>query len=133
MNLAQVIHQRWAAASPLNDLLPAGRVYTGTSVDPTLPYAVICRESGRPVGRHNDGSAVDTVGVRIRVFGDNRDAAAAIVHQVKLAFDRTAFELAGSDKVINMQRSADSERQTDDSLWEMTVDFDCTVYLASGV
>lgn len=133
MNLAQVIHQRWAAAEALNDLLPAASVYTGTSVDPTTPYAVISKQSDRPEAKLNDGSAVDTIVVRIEVFHDNRDAGAAIVHQVKAAFDRTDFALAAGDKVINMQRSNDHETQEKDGVWKFAVDFNCTVHLASGV
>lgn len=133
MNLAQVIHQRWAAAEALNSLLPAQRVYTGISVDSTTPYAVITKQSDHPLTRHNDGSVVDTVGIRIQVFHDNYDAAAAIVEQIKAAFDRTYFSLSGSDKVINMQRSNDFERPGDDGVWQMVIDFNCMVYLESGV
>ena len=133
MNLAQVIHQRWAAAGSLNGLLPAARVFTGMSVDPTRPFAVISKESDRPLECYNDGAAVDVVGVRIRVFADDYDAAAAIMHQVKAAFDRSAFALSGSDKVLNMQRGDDSELQNDDGVWQLTIDFQCTVYLAAGV
>ncbi|HUT11851.1 MAG TPA: DUF3168 domain-containing protein [Thermoguttaceae bacterium] len=132
MNLAEVIHQRWAAAGGLNGLLPATSVYTGLSVDPEMPYAVISKRSDRPMARHNDGSGVDAVGVRIEVFHDNRDAAATIVEQVKTTFDRTDFTLSGSDKVINVQRVNDSERQNDDGVWQMTIDFHCAVYLAPG-
>ena len=130
MNLAGVIHQRWAAAEGLNGLLPASRVYTGMSVDPATPYAVIAKESDRPAVYHNDGSAVGTVGVRIRVFHDNYDSAAAIMDQVKSAFDRTDFALSGSGKVINMQRANDFELQEDDGLWQFVIDFHCAVYLA---
>ena len=130
MNLAEVIHQRWAAAAALEDLLPASRVYTGMSVDPATPYAVIAKLSDRPAGYHNDGSAVTTVGVRIQVFHDNYDSAAAVVDQVIAAFDRTDFALAGADKVINMQRGNDFHQQEDDGTWRMVIDFDCTVYLA---
>jgi len=131
MNLAEVIHQRWAAASGLNGLLPATSVYTGLSIDPQMPYAVISKRSNRPTARHNDGSGVDAVGVRIEVFHDDRDAAAAIIEQLKAAFDRTDFALSGSDKVINMQRLDDSERQNDDGVWQMTIDFHCAVYLGA--
>ena len=133
MNLAQVIHQRWAAAEPLDNLLPASRVYSGMSVDPSRPYAVIAKQSGRPVACLSDGSAVDQVGIRIQVFHDNHDAGAAIVHQVKAAFHQTDFALSGSDKVINMQRSNDFEQQDDGGGWQFVVEFNCTVYLASGV
>jgi hypothetical protein len=133
MNLAQVIHQRWAANSALNNLLPATRVYTGLSFDPLRPFAVISKEKDRPESYHSDGSAVDVVGLRIQVFHDHYDAGAGIVQQIKTAFDRTNFNLAGNDKVLNMQRSNESERQNNDGVWQFIIDFDCTVYLAAGV
>jgi hypothetical protein len=132
MNLAQVIHQRGAAAEQLNDLLPADRVTTGTGVDPTLPYAAISKHSQRPGVIYNDGSAVDTVGVQIEVFHDDYDAAAAIVAQIKAVFDRTDFALAGSDRVINIQRSNDFQEHAADGTWRMAVDLNCSVYLESG-
>src|SRR3972149_1427654 len=130
MNLAQVIHQRWAADTTLNGLLPASRVYTGLSFDPVRPFAVISKESDRPATYHRDGSAIDTVGLRIQVFHDHYDAGAGIMHQIKATFDRTAFDLAGSDKVLNIDRGNDSERQNNDGVWQFIIDFDCTVYLA---
>ncbi len=133
MNLAQVIHQRWAAATTLNGLLPASRVYTGLSFDPQRPFAVISKESEQPQTYHSDGSAIDTVGLRIQVFHDNYDAGAEIVQQIKTVFDRSAFELAGSDKVLNIKRSNDSEQQNNDGAWQFIIDVDCTVYLAAGV
>ena len=133
MNLAQVIHQRWAAATTLTGLLPASRVHTGIGAEATMPYAVISKQSDRPLTRHHDGSAVDLIGVRIEVFNENYDAGAAVVHEIKAAFDRTDFALAGSDSVLNMLRSNDRESQGDDGVWQFTVDFDCTVYLESGV
>ena len=132
MNLAQVIHQRWAAAAGLNAILPAARVYTGMSFDSSLPFAVITKESDRPTYA-DDGSAVDDVGLRIRVFHERHAAAAEIIHEIKVAMDRTAFDLAGSDKVLNMQRVNDFEQQRDDGTWQMVIDFTCSVYLASGV
>ena len=114
-------------------MLPAARVYTGLSVDPATPYAVISKQRQSPQTIHNDGSGIDTVVVRMQVFDDRLDRAAAILEQVKVAFDRTAFELSGSDKVLYMQRADESERQQDDGLWRLVVDFHCTVYLASGV
>ena len=133
MNLAQVIHQRWAADSTLNGLLPATRVYTGLSFDPTRPFAVISKESDKPETYHSDGSTIDAVGLRIQVYHDNYDAGAEIAHQIKKVFDRTAFDLSGSDKVLNIQRGNNSENQTDDGVWQFIMDFICTVYLASGV
>jgi hypothetical protein len=133
MNLAQVIHQRWAADETLNGLLPASRVYTGLSFDPARPFGVISKESDKPESYHSDGSAIDAVGLRIQVFHDHYDAGAEILHQIKTVFDRTAFDLAGSDKVLNIRRNNDWERQNSDGAWQFVVDFSCTVYLASGV
>lgn len=130
MNLMEIIHQRWAAASGLNDLLPASRVTTGIGADATSPYAVIAKRSDRPMTRHNDGSSIDVVGVRISVFDNNHDSAAAVIEQIKTALDRTAFDLSGDDRVIDMQRSNDYQRQDDDGVWEFVIDFDCTVYVA---
>jgi len=133
MNLAQVIHQRWAAADALNDLLSGARVHTGLSVDPTPPYAVISKLDQSPTSLHHDGSGVDEVTLRIQVYHDHYDQAAAIIQQVKAAFDRTSFDLSGSDKVLFMRRTGDSEHQGEDGLWRLVVDFRCTVYLASGI
>lgn len=132
MNLAQVIHQRWAAAAALNDLLPASRVYTGLSVDPATPYAVISKEGQSPGSLCHDGSGVDQVKLRIQVYHENYGEAAAIVEQLKAAFDRTRFDLSGADRVLFMQRTDDFENQNEDGLWRMVVDFRLTVYLASG-
>ena len=133
MNLVEVIHQRWASATALNDLLPASRVFTGLSVEATAPYGVISSQRGRPAGRHNDGSALDSVAVRIEVFHDSHDDGQAVLEQIKAAFDRTDFALAGSDRVIDVQRAGDSRRQDGDGLWQFAIDFNCTVYLATGV
>ncbi|MGO8690902.1 MAG: DUF3168 domain-containing protein [Thermoguttaceae bacterium] len=131
MNLAQVIHQRWAATAALDDLLPAARVFTGLSVDTALPYAVISKESEHPGDYYNDGAATAAVGLRIQVFHGQYDAGAAVMLQVKAAFDGSDFPLAGSDKVLDMRRANDSERQSEDGVWQFLCDFQCTVYLAA--
>jgi hypothetical protein len=133
MNLAQVIHQRWAADATLNGLLPATRAYTGLSFDSVRPFAVISKQSDKPESCHSDGSSIDAVVMRIQIFHDHYDAGAEIVHHIKTTFDRTAFNLAGSDKVLNIRRSNDSEKQNNDGVWQFTIDFSCTVYLAAGV
>lgn len=129
MNLAQVIHQRWAAAAGLNALLPAARFYTGMNVDPTPPFAVLNKLNGRPTARFNDGSACDTVGVRIEVHDSDYDHALAVLAQLKLAFDATSFAIAGSDRVLDMRRTDDTQQQRPDGVWVVTVDFECWVYV----
>jgi hypothetical protein len=133
MNLMQAIHQRWAATAALNAALPAARVFTGMSFDPSLPRAAISKQSDKPSSYASDGSAIDSVVVRFLLFHENYDDATELVHQVKLAFDRSSFALAGDDRVQLMQRTNDFEQQLDDGTWQMTIDFECTVYLASGV
>ncbi len=132
MNLMQVIHERWAEAAALNVLLPAACVFTGASYDASLPLAVITKESDKPDSYESDGSAIDVVELRIRVLHARHDVAAEIIHKIKKAFDRTTFNLADSDVVRLMQRMNDYEQQRDDGSWEMIIDFQCTVFLASG-
>ena len=129
----QVIHQRWAAAASLDALLPASRVFTGRNPDPTVPYGVVSKLSAAPECQYNDGSAVVSVTLRFDVVDSQYDAAAAVVQQIKIAFNRSDFSLAGEDKVIDMEWIKDSERQTDDGVWECGCEFRCSVYLASGV
>ena len=133
MNLFQVIHQRWAAEPALSGLLPAARVHTGLSVDPTPPYAVLGKRGQSPQTVHHDGSGVDAVEVRVEVFDEDLERGAAVVERLKAAFDRTAFDLSGSDKVLYMRRRNESQQQQDDGLWRLAVDFECSVFLASGV
>ncbi len=130
MNPIETIHQRWAADDTLDGLLPAARLITGTSADAVVPYATVTKKSARPVARHNDGSTVEHVGLRIEVFHEDHDAAATITDRIKAVFDRAAFDLTGGDKVIDMQRSNDYERQDDDGTWCMVIDYTCTVYVA---
>ena len=51
MNLAQAIHQQWAAATDLDDLLPASRFFTGLAIDGVMPYATLSLASKRPASR----------------------------------------------------------------------------------
>jgi hypothetical protein len=129
MNLAQLLQQRWAAAEPLCALLPAERVYAGMSMDPALPYAVIRKTGDRPIAACNNGSAVNAVLVQIEVFHGNYEAALAVVEQVKAALDRSAFDLADGGRVIRVERTNDFEQHNDDGVWQMVIDFRCTVYL----
>jgi hypothetical protein len=133
VNLAQVIHQRWAASPELAAMLPAARVFTGLSCDTTVPYAVIGRRGCRPAHRYGDGSGCDVVALRIEVFDDDYDRAAAVLHQLKAAMDRASFPLAGADKVLSLERTDDFEGQADDGTWRLVIDLACTVYLATGV
>lgn len=110
-----------------------GPCFHRASYDASLPLAVITKESDKPDSYESDGSAIDVVVLRICVLHARHDVAAEIIHEIKKAFDRTTFNLADSDVVRLMQRMNDYEQQRDDGSWEMIIDFQCTVFLASGV
>ncbi len=132
MNLLQAIHSRWAAAEDLNSLLPAARVFTGASFDAALPWASILKRSDRPESYETDGSAIDLVVLRVRVYHAQHEAASEIIGEVKKTFNRASFELDGGDIVLDIHRVNDFERQRDDGAWEMTLDLEFRVYLATG-
>ena len=133
MNLEQAIHQRWAASEALAALLPAGAVKTGRSLDDTVPYATVTRRANRTVFRTNAGDALDEVTLRIDVWHDDYDAGRAILREVKEAFDRSAFDLTGGDRVTQMRRASDFASQHDDGVWQLTIDFLVQVYLVRGI
>ena len=133
VNLEQVVHQRWAACDALDSLLAAENVKTGRSFGAASPYATITRLGNRTAFRTNAGDALDEVALRVSVWHDDYDAGRAIVGQVKTAFDRSDFALAGADRVVQMRRTDDSASQHDDGTWQFTVDFLVHVHLPSGV
>lgn len=136
MNIGQVLHARWEANETLNGLLPVSKVMTGVyfADDPKFPYATITRPGDTTAGYHNTGAAEERVVVRITVYHhrDNYDEGLAIADAAKAVFDRTAFDLSGSDRVLNMQRSAYEETQDEEDNWFFIIDFVCMVHLASG-
>ncbi|MGA2619841.1 MAG: hypothetical protein ABSF26_19685 [Thermoguttaceae bacterium] len=129
LSLMQAIHCRWSAVEPLCALLPGGRLATGLSPDPGLPRAVVSLQSDRPLAACNDGSTVRLIGLRFQVFHGNYDAAAAIVEQIDAAFDRTDFDLDDGQRVIEMRRTGGGQRQQDDGVWQMNIDFVCMVHI----
>ena len=133
MNLEQVIHERWAAAEELESLLPAENVKTGRSFGDSVPYATITRIKGRPVARTNAGDALDEVTLRISLWHDDYDSGWAVAEAVKAAFDRSAFALAGEDRVVQMCRTQDAASQSEDGTWKFTIEFLVQAYLSSGV
>lgn len=127
------IQTRWAATTALIALLPAASVKTGTTATATVPYATINKTGSDTVMRANSGDAVDEITVAIMVSDDDYDDAHAIMDQVKTAFDRADFALTGNDKVIGMFKADESEERDGDTIWRVTVEFRCQVYLAVGV
>jgi len=133
VNLEQAIHQRWAATDALNALLPAENLVTGRASGRSTPYATLVRQRSRPAVSSNTADAIDEVTLRLHVWHDDHDAALAIARQVKTAFDRGRFDLAGGDRVISMRRTGERVSQHDDGLWQVTLEFTVRVYLSCGV
>lgn len=127
MNLARMLHHRWANDERLNRLLPAQRVYTGTSVTPAMPVAVISRCQSEPAVQFANGGGLDTVAVRIELYDPSYEASLAVLDAMKRAFDRTSFELPGGGRVLFMRRTIDQTRQEPDGVWHTTIEFLCTV------
>ena len=133
MNLEQAIHARWASSPGLEALLPAGRLRTGAFHGEGRPYATLERKGIRTVFRTNAGDALDEVSLAFCVWHDSLDDAAAVVGQIKAAFDRSGFDLDGGDRVVEMHRTAEAAKQHENSVWQLTVEFSASVYLSSGV
>lgn len=137
MNLGQVLHTRWEADGTLNGLLPVAKVMTGIyfAEDPVYPYATITRPYDVPLQYDNTGAAVERVMVRITVYhaAESYDEGQAIANAVKSAFDRTDFNLSGSDRVLNMQRDSYQAIQDEQGDWYFVIDFVCLVHLSAGV
>lgn len=141
MNLAQAIHARWSASAALNALLPAARVMTGAYLAEQAggPYAVIELPGSSVEGYCNDGSAVERVGVRMVLHHDDYDAGCQLAEAVARAFDRSDFDLAGGDRVLNMQKRGEcsavpASPQSDrpGGHWQWTIELECRVYRAAA-
>jgi hypothetical protein len=132
MTLEQAFHAQWAASAALAALLPAERVRTGTFHGGGRPYATLERKAGRTVFRTNAHDALDEIALAVHVWHESYDAGVAIVREVNAAFDRRGFDLEGGDRVIHVRRTAQSARQHDGGVWQLTVEFSASVYLASG-
>jgi len=133
VTLEQAIHARWAASPNLEALLPAERVRTGAFHGEGRPYATLERKTSRTVFRTNAGDALDEVPLAVHVWHTSYDATRAIAQQVKAAFDRSDFSLDGGDRVVEVHRTAESARQHENNVWQFTIEFCASVYLASGI
>ncbi len=122
----------------MNGLLDSSKFVTGVyfATDPEFPYATLTRPGDNTEGYDNSDAAEELVVVRITVYHhrDNYDEGLAIADAVKAAFDRSAFALSGTDRVLNMQRSGYAETQDDEEdNWFFVIDFTVRIYLTAGV
>ena len=142
MNLAQVIHTRWAADATLNGLLAAStKVVTGRhfAEDPGDSWAFVEMLGGPYESRTNDPTAVANVTVRFTVHygadgADNHTSCGTACNAIHDVFDNTDFALANSDHVLCMRAAGiPAEVQDEDTGdWEFVVDYNCRVRLAAG-
>jgi hypothetical protein len=132
MNLEQAIHQRWAAAAALCQLLPADRLHTGLARGTGTPYATLLRKPSRTLFRTNAGDALEEVPLVIHVWHDRFDAGQAIARQVQAVFDRSDFSLSDGGRVVQMRRAGESVVEHDDGVWQWAIEFSVQVYLPSG-
>jgi hypothetical protein len=132
MNLEQAIHQRWAAASALCQLLPAARLHTGLARGVATPYATLVRKPGRTLFRTNAGDALEEVLLAIHVWHDRFDAGQAVAQQVQAVFDRSDFSLSDGDRVVQMRRAGESAVDHEDGVWQWVIEFFIHVHLPSG-
>ena len=113
MNLSQAIHQRWAAATAL-ERTAAGvaSLHRRQLRSDACRLPSITKESDRPDSYQSDGSAIDLVVLRMRVFHSRYDAADR--HRSRDQERRSTAPPSTSparDKVLNMQRMNDYEQQ----------------------
>ncbi|MGQ9576488.1 MAG: DUF3168 domain-containing protein [Thermoguttaceae bacterium] len=132
VNLEAAVHARWAATPPLSALLPAERLRTGVFHGQGRPYATLQRRGGRTLLRTNAGDALDEVRLAVHIWHDSYDAAWAIAQQVKAAFDRTAFDLPGGGRAIQVRRTGEWAVQRETNIWHLTVEFSVSIYLESS-
>jgi hypothetical protein len=136
MNLAQLIHARWAAAPQLNDLLSVAKVMTGTffATDPGARYATVTLPGSRAHGFLNDGSSLEVVTIRLRIHHDDYDLGKAVVDAALAVFDRSEFALSADERVINMQRTGLPQELQDPRTgqWDWVIEFHCRVHRGVG-
>jgi hypothetical protein len=136
MNLAQVLHARWAATAALNELLPVGKVMTGAyfAANPGTRYGTITLPGSRTTGFFNDQSSLEVMTVRVRIHHDDYDQGQAIVAALLAAFDRSEFSLADGSRVVCMQRSGLPQEMQDPRTgqWDWVTDFQCRVHCAAA-
>lgn len=136
MDIARAIHARWVADQRLNALLPADKLITGQAPDDDrrTPFATLAIAGGRLLTYANDGSSVDELTVRVRVYHPDYAAGSAIVDALRGAFDRVDFDLTGG-RVAAMQRSGMAQEIQDPTSgrWQWLIEFQCWLQLTPGV
>ncbi len=135
MDYEAKIHDRWAADTTLNGLIPVARFITGTRFGdddraPDYPYATMTHlPGGGKTYTNTNKVAHPQVTLTVYVGADQFDEGKAAIEAVVDAFDRADFALSSPDSVLNMQANGSPEVIQDDGdgTWAFAVGFTLSI------
>ena len=133
MNLLQAIHQRWAFHRGPGRPLAGG---PGLYRHERRSHPALCRaRQGKPAPRRvlQRRFRDRGVGLPIQVFHGQYDAARPSCSRSKWPSTAPISPWPAAISSFHMRRVNDSERQSEDGVWQFSRDYQCTVYLAAGV
>lgn len=129
MSVQQAIHEHWSAYRPLDDLVPANRVYTGLvpPVDAaggavTLPYVSLTTQGDRGAQRTSSGTVLTSVQLRFSVFGGKYSETKEVAAAILAHFNRAEFNWSRG-KVLDMKQIHQAETEADDGTWQIALDY----------
>lgn len=131
MNLPAIIHTRWAAASALNTLLPAARVFTGRIPAETANPCARLHFPGSARGKMSDKASERATQVRISHWVDEADFGTGqdIQDAIEEAFDNYDAALEDS-RLVNLRLDNSYVLQDAESTnkeWQFVTQFTATV------
>lgn len=133
MSVEQAIQRRWTAFRPLERLVPAGRVFTGSAHDnPEMPYAVVTRQGDRPVVHTSSGTSVREITVRIHLWVSTLGEGKRIVSRLGRAFELTDPRTIDAE-ILVIRRGEQDEELNEDGSWRLRVDLIVLVQQRAGV
>jgi hypothetical protein len=133
MSVEQAIQRRWAAYRPLERWVPKERVYTGSAHDsPSMPYAVLTRQSDRPVVHTSSGTCVREITVRIHLWVSTLGEGKSIVSRLGQAFGLADPRMIDAD-ILVIRRGEQDEKHNEDGSWRLRVDLIVLVQQRAGV
>jgi hypothetical protein len=131
MNLAQLVHARWAASARLNALLPVGKVLAGGRFhgDPGTRYATLTLPGSRSAGIPRAQWVPETVIVRARIHHDDYAAGQAIVAALLACLDGQEFSLVAWQRKVSIERGSVPKEMQDPRTghWDWVTDLRCRV------
>lgn len=133
MSVEQAIQRRWAAFRPLERLVPAARVFTGSAHDdPALPYAIVSRQGDRPVVHTSSGTEVREITIRIQFWVHTLDEGKKIVSRLGRAFELNNPGAIDAN-ILVVRRGEQDEQLNEDGSWCLRTDLIVLVQQKAGV